>query len=110
MAGRLHESVAFDSPSGSTDGFGGRSVAWTEAHACRAEFVYAGGDETVQAARQAGRQMFKIKIRSCVAARAITTDYRMRDVRRSTAYNVTDVDAIIDRQWVWLKVEGPVVT
>lgn len=107
---RLHESVAFDRPSGSTDAFGGQGVAWTEAHACRAEFIYQSGDEAVQAGREAGRQSFKIKIRSCTASRALTTDHRMRDVRRSTAYNVTDVDAIIDRRWVWLKVEGPVVT
>lgn len=107
---QLHESVAFDRPTGTADAFGGKSVDWTVAHTCRAQFVYQGGDEAVQAAREAGRQVFKIKIRSCVAARAIKTDYRMRDVRRSVAYNVTDVDAIIDRQWVWVKVEGPVVT
>jgi head-tail adaptor len=110
MSKQLREFVAFDRPSGTADSFGGKSVTWAAVHTCHAEFIYAGGDEGVQAARQAGRQSFKIKVRSCVAARSITTDYRMRDVRRSTAYNITDVDAIIDRQWVWLRVEGPVVT
>lgn len=106
----LQESVAFDSPIGAADSFGGTSVSWSEAHACRAHFIHQRGDEAVQAARLAGRQVFKVKIRSCAAARAITTDYRMRDVRRGTVYNVKDPDAITDRAWVWLLVEGPVVT
>ena len=106
----LSESVAFDSPSGTTDEFGGKSVSWTQEHTCRAKFIYQRGDEAVQAARLASRQVFKIKIRSCVKARQINSDYQMRDVRRSTAYNVLDVDVITDRQWVWLQVEGPVVT
>ena len=83
---------------------------------------YQKGDEVVQAARNAGRQVFKIRIRQCEAARAITTGYRMRDVRRGwpsgegadslpgTRYNIPNVDAITDRGNVWLTVEGPVVS
>lgn len=106
---KLFESVAFDSPSGSTDAFGGESIAWTEAHVCRANFIYAKGDEQLQAARLAGRQGYKVMIRACDDALAITTDYQMRDTRRSTVWNITDVDTITDRQYVWLRVEGPVV-
>jgi len=105
-AGALHERVAFDEPTGATDAFGGTTEAWTERHACRAQWVYGKGDESVQAAREAGRKAYKIKIRSCAAARAITEGYRMRDVRRSTVWNIREVDAIADLAWVYLVVEG----
>lgn len=108
-AGALHESVAFDEPTGGTDAFGGETEAWTERHACRAQWIYGRGDESVQAAREAGRKAYKIKIRSCAVARAITEAYRMRDTRRGTAWNVTEVDAITDRAWVFLVAEGEVV-
>ena len=97
-------------------------TAYSEAHLAMAEFIFQKGDEVVQAARNAGRQVFKIRIRQCEAARAITTGYRMRDVRRGwpsgegadslpgTRYNITNVDAITDRGNVWLTVEGPVVS
>ena len=107
QAGRLQERVAFDEPTGTTDAFGGTTEAWTERHACAAQWMHSGGDEQVQAAREAGRSAYKIKIRSCAAARAISAGYRMRDVRRETVWNVKDVDAIADRAWVYLVVEGP---
>lgn len=117
-AGALYESVAFDEPTGTTDAFGGKTEAWTERHACRAQWVYSLGDEAVQAAREAGRKAYKVRIRSCTAARAITEGYRMRDVRRGLPSGVTgdtlpgnrwdvrEVDAIADRAWVYLTVEG----
>lgn len=106
-AGPLTEAVAFDEPTGSTDAFGGQSIGWTEHHACRAQWVYGKGDEVLQAARNAGRKVYKVKVRSSVKTRAITEEYRMRDTRRSTVWNITEVDAITDRAWVYLSVEGP---
>lgn len=118
-AGRLSERVAFDAPSGVADGFGGKTEAWMQAHVCQARWTYARGDEAVQAARDAGRKSFKIKIRSCAAARAITEDYRMRDVRRGLPsgvsgdtlpgdrWNIVEVDAISDRAAVYITIEGP---
>ncbi len=106
-AGALHEAIAFDAPSGGADAFGGQTEAWTEAHVCRAQWIYGKGDESVQAAREAGRAAYKIKVRSCAATRALTTDYRMRDVRRGTVWNIRECDAITDRAWVHLVVEGP---
>jgi len=113
-AGRLTERVAFDAPSGSTDSFGGETVGWTEHHVCAAQWIYGKGDESVQAARQAGRKAYKIKVRSSAATRAISEDYRMRDVRDGTVWNITEVDARSDEakraRMVFLVVEGPVVT
>lgn len=118
-AGRLTERVAFDAPSGGTDAFGGETESWAEAHVCAAQWIYGKGDESVQAARQAGRKAYKIKVRSSSKTRAVTTDHRMRDVRRGLPsgvsgdplpgdrWNITEVDAITDRAWVYIVVEGP---
>src|SRR6056297_1375630 len=95
-AGRLTERVAFDAPSGSTDAFGGEAEAWTAGDPVAAQWIYGKGDESVQAARQAGRKAYKIKVRSSAAMRAVTTDYRMRDVRDGTEWNITEVDAKSD--------------
>lgn len=106
--GRLVESVAFDSPTVSADGSGGQETTWTEQYACRAEFRYMRGGEAVEASRLSGNPVYKVKVRSCDDAEAITTDWRMRDVRRSVTYNIREVDAVTDRAWVWLIVEGGV--
>ena len=106
-AGSLHEAVAFDEPTGVTDAFGGKVEEWTERHACRAQWIYGKGDESVQAAREAGRKAYKIRVRSCASSRAITEAYRMRDTRRGESYNITEVDAITDRAWVHIVAEGP---
>ena len=105
-AGALTERVAFDAPSGSTDAFGGTSEAWTDGDPVAAQWIYGKGDESVQAARQAGRKAYKIKVRSSAATRAVTEDYRMRDVRRGTTWNVVEIDTITDRAWVHVTVEG----
>jgi len=110
--GRLSERVAFDAPNGSTDAFGGEGVGWTSGNTVAAQWVYGKGDEIVQAARHAGRSAYKIKVRSSSTTRAVTTDYRMRDVRDGTAWNITEVDARSDEarraRMVFIVVEGPV--
>ena len=83
------------------------SSTWQRHHECRAQLIYQRGSEVVEAARLEGRSIYKVKIRSCVAARAITTDYRMIDLHRvDTTYAVIEVDAITDPMWVYLVVEG----
>ena len=71
-AGRTRERVAFDENTGATGSLGGTTVAWIERHRCRAQWIYQRGDEAVQAARLAGRKVYKIKVRACVATRALT--------------------------------------
>lgn len=117
-SGSLSGRVAFDEPTGGTDAFGGETEAWAQHHVCAAAWLYGKGDESVQAAREAGRASYKVRIRSCVASRAITTDYRLRDVRRGlpdgvegdtlpgNRWNITEVDAITNRRWVYIVVEG----
>ena len=107
QGGRLQERVAFDEPTGTTDAFGGTTEAWTERHVCAAQWLYGKGDESVQAAREAGRKAYKIRVRSCAATRAVTEGYRLRDTRRGTVWNVREVDAVTDRAWVHVTIEGP---
>lgn len=117
-AGRLQQRVGFDIFVETPDGSGGQARAWTEQFTCLAEFIYSRGSEAVDAARLQGRAIYKVKIRSSVASRAITTDWRMRDVRRGlpdgvtgdvlpgTRFNIREVDAITDPAWVYLVVES----
>ena len=116
-AGRLTERVAFDAPADAPDGFGGIEIGWDKHYECAAQFIYSRGSESVDAARLQGRSIYKIKIRSCRAARAITADFRMRDVRRGPQqgigadlmpgerYQIREVDAITDRDWVYIVAE-----
>lgn len=105
-AGSLDERIGVDAPTETTDAFGGVQTAWVEQFQRAAEFIYQSGNETVQAARLAGRSIYKIRLRSDSGTRAITTDWRIRDTRRATTYNVREVDAIADRAWVYLTVEA----
>lgn len=102
----LADAVAFDQPSHSAGSGGKVTTTWTQRHACRSQFIYARGSEPVEAARREGRAVYKVKIRSCVAARAIEPSWRMRDTRRGEVYNVIEVDGITDREWVYIVAES----
>lgn len=116
----LNESVAFERPVSGNDGYGNKiTSAWVEEYACRAEFIHSRGNEAVDAARLQGRSIYKIRIRQCDAARAITTDWRMIDERRATynggvvqsgVYNIREIDQITDRQWIFIMAESGVAT
>tara|TARA_R110002124_G_scaffold51390_5_gene148746 strand:- start:26530 stop:26862 length:333 start_codon:yes stop_codon:yes gene_type:complete len=110
VKGRLFEAVAFDEPATVSVGDGGTVDGYEEKYACRAEFIYSRGSEVVDAARLEGRAIYKVKIRSSAAARAIRTDWQMRDTRRSVTYNIREIDAISDRQWIFIVVESGVAT
>lgn len=107
-AGMRREAVAFDAPVQSADGYGGNAVTWQEQFTSRAEFRYQRGDEAVEAGGLTGTARFKVRIPAHDAARAVTTEYRMRDTRASVAYNIREVDTVTDRLFVWLVVESGV--
>lgn len=102
------ETVAFDSPTPAANAYGRAETGWTEVFWSRAEFIYERGREAERAGHLTGSAVFKVKLRSCANARALTTDYRMRDVNNGVAYNVREVDAISDRRFVWIVVESGV--
>lgn len=108
-AGSLREKVAFDTRAAVDDGYGNEAAGdFIEQYACSAEFRPRGGSEAVIAARLEGRNIFGVYIRSTVNARLITTDHRMRDVRRGTAYAIRAVYSITDRAFIYLTVESGV--
>lgn len=102
----LHQSVAFDVEVNTPDGKGGQDRTWSEVHVCRAEFRYQRGEEAEIDGGLTGTARFKVRVRSCPEALALTADHRMRDIDRDVAYNVREIDGITDRQWVWLIVES----
>jgi head-tail adaptor len=104
------ESVVFEAEGNVPDGFGGFTIDWLERHRCFARLTYHRGGEEVEAARLQGRSVYKVRIRSCDAARAITPEYRMRDARRGTIYNIREIDAISDRAWIYIVAESGVAT
>ena len=107
-AGTLKEAVAFDAPLISPDGYGGQNAGFglpANAYECRAEFIYSRGSEAVDAARLAGRAIYKVKIRQSIEARTIKTSWRMRDTHRGVDYNIREIDTITDRRWIYLIAE-----
>lgn len=107
MTAGFRGSVKFQEPVESTGAGGVTMPVWADRHQARAKLIYQRGSEVVEAARLEGRPIYKVKIRSCAAARAITTDYRMIDLHRAdTAYAVIEVDAITDPMWVFIVIEG----
>lgn len=119
-AGDLTSKLAFDSPAGVDDGLGGKTIAWSQQIQRSAKVIYQSGNEAVQAARLAGRSIYKVKLRNDSGTRQITTNWRARDVRHGlpsgvsgdplpgARYSIQEVDALTDRAWVWLVIEGDV--
>lgn len=106
--GKLTEGFAFDAPSDNPDGHGGIETGWDEQFTRRCEVIYQRGSEAVEAARLSGKSIYKLRLRSDTKTRTITTDWRARDARRGTEYNIREADAITDRAWVYLVIESGV--
>lgn len=107
--GHLTERVAFDAPVEATDGFGGIETGWAERFRRRAEFIYQRGDEGVEAAARAGQAVMKVRVKSSADTRRIAADWRMRDLRTGTRFNITaQPDQFTDRGWIYLTVESGV--
>lgn len=110
-AGDLVNSVAFDAPHLQADGYGGVVDAFDDpsaAYKCRAKFVYLRGGESVMASRLTGKQPVIVTIRSSEAARQITPEWRMRDVRSGVEYNIRSVEPSEDRAWLQMLCESGV--
>lgn len=107
-AGRARHHVAFDAPVTVTNDFGERAPAgWEERHRTWAELIYQKGTEEVVAARAAGRQVLKVKIRTSAAARGILPTWSMRRLLGGSRWEIKEVDAITQRAFVFLVIEGP---
>ncbi len=101
-AGSLRHRLAFDRREEGDDGAGNRRSDWVEQFNCAGDLVPRGGSETVVAARLEGRNVFGVYLRSSIATRALTADWRMRDTRAGTEFAIRAVDAVTDPAWVYL--------
>jgi len=93
-AGQMDQLVAFDKREPVDDGDGNTvSGAWREMFRQPAEFVYqrGRGSETVLAARLSNRAPMFVRVRVSSQTAAVNPDWRMRDVRRGTIYNIRDI-------------------
>lgn len=91
-AGQLRERVAFEFQALLDDGYGNTVAGdWTTGPTVAARIVPLRGAESVQAARLAGRQPVRITVRQSDATLQVTTDWRVRDVRAGTLYNIRSV-------------------
>ncbi len=106
--GPLQERVAFDEPVGGTNEKGHARTGFTFRFRRYAEFRYNRGSERVIAGALTGVASFKVRIAQSSAAAAMSTAWRMRDVRRGIQYQIREIDAISDRDWIWLVVESGV--
>ena len=96
--GARYEKVAFEALEGGSDGLGGRTSVWVERFPHRrAAFTHLRGGETVLAARLAGRHQVAINVLTSAAVRKVTAEWRIRDVRTGTIYNIRDVTPSEDR-------------
>lgn len=91
--GELRERVAFEYRAAAADDGYGNEIAgdWTVACTFAARIKPSRGAETVQAARLAGKEPVVITVRSCSDTRAVTTDWRVRDIRKGSIYNIRSI-------------------
>jgi SPP1 family predicted phage head-tail adaptor len=99
-AGDLRERVAFDKRGTGSDGGGGVVTIWQEQFQRRAAYVHRNGGEAVMADRLQGKHTLVVRVRADSQTRTISTDWRARDARVGTLYNIIDVTPTVDRKWV----------
>jgi SPP1 family predicted phage head-tail adaptor len=107
-AGDLDQRVAFDKRSATSDGAGGTTTAFAEQFKRWAGYKHLRGGETVMAGRLAGKHSLVATVRKDSQTELITTDWRMRDARTGTVYNVRDITPTDDRAFLELLCESGV--
>lgn len=100
-AGDLRHRIAFEKRETVADDYGNEegdfSEQFTVAAAVQAKF----GGEAVTAARLTGQQPVTITVRQSSNTRQVTTDWRARDARSGTIYNIRSIaDPDDGRAWL----------
>mgnify|MGYP003574951648 CR=1 FL=1 len=107
-AGQLFYKVAFDAREPIEDEYGNVVEGWQEKFVCRAGFTHLRGGESVIASRLEGKHIQIITVRVSTLSKAVTTDYRARDVRTGETFNIRDITPNLDRQFIDFLVESGV--
>lgn len=92
-AANLVELVAFEMRAPEQDGYGNTIAGdWSEQYRSRVEFIHLrGGSEAVMQGRLEAHPSIIMRVRRCAETLAIREDWRARDIRRGTIYNVRSV-------------------
>lgn len=109
-AGDLKRRVAFDKRTSATDGYGNTVGGWAEQFLVAAGYLHLKGGETVMAARLEGQHMQVIFVRLSSQTLGVSTEWRIRDARASTIYNIRDITPTEDRQWLEFLVQSGVAS
>ncbi|RVL12616.1 head-tail adaptor protein [Sinorhizobium meliloti] len=112
-AGRMHQRLHFQKRSIVDDSYGNEVAGPFETvFTTAAELIPLRGGEPVQAARLVGVQPYTLRIRSCVAAREVTTSWRIVDARNaSRVMNIRTVSNPDQKNaWLDLLVDDGVAT
>lgn len=105
--GPMRERLAFDPVKSENDGYGNVENGFdvTASIVRQGEVVYRRGGEAVEDGRRTGTGTYKVRIANSPATAAITTDWRMRNLRTGLSYDLIEVDSLSDRAWVWMVAE-----
>lgn len=90
------------------DPVGGHSITYTARETFSAVVSHIGGSEVAEAARLAGREVYRVRLRRTDRTRRLDTTWRLRIPATGADYNVISVDLLTDITCVWLRIEGPV--
>lgn len=99
-AGDLNYRVAFDERAHVADGYGNTVSDWVEQFQCRAAYRHLRGGESVMAGRLQGKHSQVIIVRASSQTRQVTPEWRVRDARDGTVFNIRDVTAETDRMFI----------
>lgn len=99
-AGALNFRVTFEQKSQVSDGGGGTTGEFQEQFRCFANIIHQRGAEEVMAGRLAGRSTVIIAVRRSSHHVPVTNEWRVRDEREGTIYNIRSITPSADRMWL----------
>lgn len=104
-AGKLQERVSLYKRGELDDGYGNTVTDWILQFSTAAGYTHLRGGETVMAARLTNKHPIVVRIRSSVAAREITADWKAADARTGVEYAIKDVTHDVGRGYIDLLCE-----
>jgi SPP1 family predicted phage head-tail adaptor len=99
-AGSLKERVSFAVRGEQDDGYGNSVAGWVEQFQTAGAYTNLRGGETVIAARLENRHPVVVRVRSSVATRGVTSDWRLTDIRTGRQYAIRDVTHDVGRAYI----------
>lgn len=108
-AGALKERVSLAVRGELQDEYGNTKEGWIEQFQEAAAYTHLRGGEAVMASRLENRHPQVIRIRASTRTRAVTSEWKITDVRQGVEYAIKDVTATVDNKWIDLLCERGVV-